>query len=237
MDKNSELVLMAQTGDKKACEQILEDNSGLIWCVVRRFANRGAEMEDLYQLGSIGMLKAVKNFNPDFGVKFSTYAVPMIMGEIKRFLRDDGIIKISRSVKELSVKINQLKQELTKAGSEEPSINELAEKLNVTSEEIIVALEASMEIESLNTVVYQGDNSEITLMDKIPQESRDNQLVENIDLKNALLQLEDRERKIIKLRYFQDKTQAQVAEIIGVSQVQISRIEKKVLGYMRKLVE
>lgn len=237
MDKNSELVLMAQTGDKKACEQILEDNSGLIWCVVRRFANRGAEMEDLYQLGSIGMLKAVKNFNPDFGVKFSTYAVPMIMGEIKRFLRDDGIIKISRSVKELSVKINQLKQELTKAGSEEPSINELAEKLNVTSEEIIVALEASMEIESLNTVVYQGDNSEITLMDKIPQENRDNQLVENIDLKNALLQLEDRERKIIKLRYFQDKTQAQVAEIIGVSQVQISRIEKKVLGYMRKLVE
>lgn len=237
MDKNSELVLMAQTGDKKACEQILEDNSGLIWCVVRRFANRGAEMEDLYQLGSIGMLKAVKNFNPDFGVKFSTYAVPMIMGEIKRFLRDDGIIKISRSVKELSVKINQLKQELTKAGSEEPSINELAEKLNVTSEEIIVALEAGMEIESLNTVVYQGDNSEITLMDKIPQESRDNQLVENIDLKNALLQLEDRERKIIKLRYFQDKTQAQVAEIIGVSQVQISRIEKKVLGYMRKLVE
>lgn len=237
MDKNSELVLMAQAGDKKACEQILEDNSGLIWCIVRRFVNRGAEMEDLYQLGSIGMLKAVNNFNPDFGVKFSTYAVPMIMGEIKRFLRDDGIIKISRSVKELSVKINQLKQELSKAGSREPSINELAEKLNVTSEEIIVALEAGMEIESLNTVVYQGDNSEITLMDKIPQESRDNQLVENIDLKNALLQLEDRERKIIKLRYFQDKTQAQVAEIIGVSQVQISRIEKKVLGYMRKLVE
>lgn len=237
MDKNSELVLKAQSGDKNACEEIIRDNSGLIWSVVKRFINRGVESEDLYQLGAMGMIKAINNFDTGFGVKFSTYAVPMIMGEIKRFLRDDGIIKVSRTVKELSVKVKQLQREMTKTNGVEPSICQMAEELNVSVEEINFALESSMEIESLNSVVYQGDNSEITLMDKIPMDNPDNQLVENMDLKNALAQLDDREQKIIRLRYFQDKTQAQVARVIGVSQVQVSRIEKKVLGIMRNLVE
>lgn len=236
MDKNTELVLKAQAGDKEASERLIEENSGLIRSVVKRFLNRGVDAEDLFQLGSIGMLKAVKRFDLSFKVKFSTYAVPMIIGEIKRYLRDDGIIKISRPIRELAIKIRHIQQDFIKAVGQEPSVNELAEKLQVSKEEIIIALDAGQEIESLNSIIFQGDSSEITLMEKIPQQATDNKWVENIDLKNALSKLNERERKIIYMRYFLDKTQSEVAREIGVSQVQISRIEKKVLLCMREMI-
>lgn len=236
LDRNFQLVLRIQKGDKNAAEELIKENSGLIWSVVRKFADRGAEQEDLFQIGAMGMLKAVKRFDFGYDVKFSTYAVPMIMGEIKRFLRDDGIIKISRPVKELSVRIKQLQKQILSQGGETLTVKELSEKLDASAEDVVMVLEASREVESLNSVVYRGENSDITLMEKIPGEDKSENIVEKIDLSNAMKKLTPREKKIIFMRYFQDKTQSEVAAAIGVSQVQISRIEKRVLENMRKYI-
>lgn len=230
-----ELIKLAQNGDKNATEMIIEQNTGLIWSVVRRFLNRGYDADDLYQIGSIGLLKCIKKFDINFDVKFSTYAVPMIMGEIKRFLRDDGLIKVSRPLKEIATKAKYMRDVLTKQNDEEPTISELAIAIDVSLEDLIVALDADKEIESLYSTVYQSDGKSVYLIDKLELKS-DNQekIVDNIVLKDIIENLEPRERDIITLRYFEDKTQSQVAKIIGVSQVQVSRIEKKVLAKIRE---
>ncbi len=230
-----ELIKLAQNGDEKAVEIIIEENSGLIWSVVRRFLNRGYDAEDLYQIGSIGLLKCIKKFDTNYEVKFSTYAVPMIMGEIKRFLRDDGLIKISRPLKEIATKAKYMRDVLTKKNDEEPTINELAIAIDVSVEDLVLALDADREVESLYSTVYQNDGKSVYLIDKLElkNDSQEN-IVDNIVLKDIIENLEPREREIINLRYFEDKTQSQVAKIIGVSQVQVSRIEKKVLAKIRE---
>lgn len=239
MDKDIlDLIKLAQNGDKNALETIVEKNSGLIWSVARRFLNRGYDAEDLYQIGSIGLIKCVKKFDTNFDVKFSTYAVPMIMGEIKRFLRDDGMIKISRTLKEIATKAKYIKDTILKEKNEEPTINEIAVALEIDVEQLVLALDADREVESLYSTVYQNDGKAVYLMDKIEMKvDTSEKLVENIVLNQILEKLEEREREIIKLRYFEDKTQSQVAKIIGVSQVQISRIEKKVLAKIRNDLE
>ncbi len=230
-----ELIKLAQQGDNKAIENIIQKNSGLIWSIVKRFLNRGYDAEDLYQIGSIGLLKCIKKFDISYDVKFSTYAVPMIMGEIKRFLRDDGLIKVSRPLKEIAVKAKYMRDVLTKENDEEPTINELAIAIDVSIEDLVLALDADREVESLYSTVYQNDGKNIYLIDKLDIKN-DNQenLVDIIVLKDIIKTLDEREKQIITLRYFEDKTQSQVAKIIGVSQVQVSRIEKKVLSKIRE---
>ncbi len=229
------LIKLAQNGDEKAIETIIETNSGLIWSVVKRFLNRGYEADDLFQIGSIGLLKCIKKFDINYEVKFSTYAVPMIMGEIKRFLRDDGLIKVSRPLKEIATKAKYMRDVLTKKNNEEPTINELAIAIDVSIEDLVLALDADREVESLYSTVYQNDGKSVYLIDKLElkNDNQDN-IVDNIVLKDIIDNLEPREKQIITLRYFEDKTQSQVAKLIGVSQVQVSRIEKKVLTKIRE---
>lgn len=211
-----ELIKLAQQGDNKAIENIIQKNSGLIWSIVKRFLNRGYDAEDLYQIGSIGLLKCIKKFDISYDVKFSTYAVPMIMGEIKRFLRDDGLIKVSRPLKEIAVKAKYMRDVLTKENDEEPTINELAIAIDVSIEDLVLALDADREVESLYSTVYQNDGKNIYLIDKLDIKN-DNQenLVDIIVLKDIIKTLDEREKQIITLRYFEDKTQSQVAKIIG----------------------
>jgi RNA polymerase sporulation-specific sigma factor len=227
-----------QSSDEKtrseAKEQIVKENTGLVWSVVKRFANRGYEAEDLFQIGSIGLLKCIAKFDLSYKVKFSTYAVPMIIGEIKRFLRDDGMIKVSRPIKETAAKARYMQDAMTKREGRTPTMSELAEAIGVNVEALVVALEASMDVESLYTPVTQPDGSELYLIDKLSENGdEEHSLVDNIALKQLIGKLKPKERQIIMLRYFQDKTQTEIAKEIGVSQVQVSRIEKKVLQSMR----
>lgn len=236
MDSTLALIKKAHQGDKKARDTIFEENVGLIWSIVRRFANRGVDLEDLFQIGSIGLLKAVDNFNMDFQVKFSTYAVPMIAGEIKRFLRDDGIIKVSRSMREISCKSYYAREALEKQLGREPTAEEIAGELGIPKEDLVMAMEASGEIESLQKTIYQGDNTQISLMDKIPQqENTQDRLLNKMLLEELLRYLEPRERQLIYMRYFQELTQTQIAREMDTSQVQVSRMEKKILEKMRKI--
>lgn len=234
MDNTLELIRRAQNGDNAATEQLIKENSGLIWSVVKRFLNRGYEADDLYQIGSIGLLKCIKKFNMEYEVRFSTYAVPMIMGEIKRFIRDDGMIKVSRPLKELAQKAKYMQETLTHATGRPPTINELADSLKTNVEELVMAMEAGFEVESLYQTVNQNDSGEVYLIDKLDQnESSDSNMVDSIALKQIINSLKDKERQVIIMRYFQDKTQTEVARSIGVSQVQVSRIEKKVLKFLK----
>lgn len=234
MDQTIALIKQAHLGDKSAREQVINDNVGLIWCVVKRFAGRGTELEDLFQIGSIGLLKAVDKFDFTFEVKFSTYAVPMISGEIKRFLRDDGMIKVSRSLKELSAKAYMKREEcITKNGCE-PSVELLATLLEVDKEELVLALESSSEVESLYKPIYQKDGDEICLLDKLEKsEEQEDKIINKIMLTEMLEQLKEEEKQLIHLRYFMNMTQSEVGRILGISQVQVSRLEKKILKTMR----
>ncbi len=230
MEKTIELIKLSQNGDKSAKQQLIEENLGLVWSVVKRFANKGHEMDDLFQIGSIGLLKCIDKFDFNYDVKFSTYAVPMIMGEIKRFLRDDGLIKVSRSLKEVSTKARYMQNALTQKTGKVPTIDELAAALETDVEDLVMAMESGMEVESLYQTVHQGDGSPIYLIDKLDQcQGEDENMVDTIALKQIINQLNPKERQVIILRYFKDKTQTEVAKEIGVSQVQVSRIEKKVL--------
>lgn len=236
MDNILDLVKLAQNGDKKATEDIIKGNSGLVWSVVKRFLNRGYDADDLFQVGAIGLLKCIKKFDLSYDVKFSTYAVPMIMGEIKRFLRDDGMIKVSRPLKEIATKAKYMKDVLTKKNNEEPTIDELAIAIDVSLDDLVLALDADKDVESLYSTVYQGDGKSVYLIDKLELKNSSKEqekIVENIVLNEIISTLSEREQEIIRLRYFEDKTQSQVAKEIGVSQVQISRIEKKVLLKIR----
>ena len=233
MDKTLELIKLAQSGDKEATERIVRENSGLVWSVVKRFSGRGYEAEDLFQIGSIGLLKCIQKFDMQYDVKFSTYAVPMIMGEIKRFIRDDGIIKISRPLKELAIKAKYAQESFTGKNGRQPTISELADEVGANIEDLVVAMEAGLEVESLYSTIHQGDGNPIYLIDKLDQNDDGANMVDSIAIKQIISKLKPNERQIIMLRYFQDKTQMEIAKEIGVSQVQVSRIERRVLQAIR----
>lgn len=237
MDHTIVLIQKSHEGDKEARARLVEENTGLVWCVVKRFYNRGVEMEDLFQIGTIGLLKAIDKFDLNYDVKFSTYAVPMITGEIKRFLRDDGMIKVSRSLKELSYKAYLCREKLQERFGREPSVTELAGELGVEPEELMAALDASSEVESLHKPIYQSDGQEISLMDRLPWRAEpEEEILDHLLLKELLGGLEKEERQLIYLRYFADRTQAQAGKELGISQVQVSRLEKKILKSMREQI-
>ena len=236
--ENIALIELAHKGDKEARDRLVQENMGLIWSIVRRFGNRGYEQEDLFQIGCIGLIKAIDKFDNAFEVKFSTYAVPLIMGEIKRFMRDDGMIKVSRSVKENSWKIRRTSLEMAQSLGREPTIEEISRKMEIPVQDIVVAMESLTEVESIYRSVYQSDGSEVYLIDKISNEKAGEEQTEKI-LNNVLLEqvisgLDDNEKNLLNLRYFQNKTQTEVAKRLGISQVQVSRLEKKLLCKMRK---
>ena len=232
-DTNEEYIKEAINGSNEAMENIINNNQGLVWNIVARFSGRGYEKEELYQIGAIGLIKAVKRFDFSFGVKFSTYAVPYIMGEIKRFIRDDGPIKISRSIKELNSKINELQNKNLKEAGQELSVKEVARKLNVSKEEVAVAIESARPLESINEEAYNEENGESKISKISNKEDDVNKLINRLTINRLIQELDEREKKIIILRYFREKTQTEVANLLGISQVQVSRIEKKILNSMR----
>lgn len=223
------LIEKAKENDEFAKEKLIEENSPLIKSVVKRYLNKGIEYDDLYQLGSLGFLKAINNFDKSFNVKFSTYAVPMIAGEIKRYMRDTGVMKVSRSVKTLAFKINKFIDNYSAEYDKSPTIDEIAVAMNVDSQEVVYAMESGRQILSLNVDVSDGDGKQLTLEEKIPDDNNYDNVVDNIVLYKAIGKLSERERKIIMLRYFRDKTQKEVADVLGVSQVQVSRLENKII--------
>ncbi len=230
-----ELIERSKQGDKAARDMVVSMNIGLVWSIVRRFAGRGHELEDLFQIGSIGLIKAIDKFDTSFDVKFSTYAVPMITGEIKRFLRDDGMIKVSRSLKEIAGKVRITKEILGNRLGREPTIEEVSEELGIPTEDIIMALESNAEVESLYKTIYQGDGNAIYLIDKLEQSKDENEsVIDHIALQEIIDSLSDKEKSLIELRYFKDRTQTDIAKELGISQVQVSRLEKKILKVMRE---
>ena len=222
------LIALSQAGDTTARDTLVGCNIRLVWSVVQRFINRGYEPEDLFQIGCIGLLKSVDKFDLSYDVKFSTYAVPMIIGEIQRFLRDDGTVKVSRSMKELANKVRKVSDELSKTLGRLPVLSEIAEELGVSPEDIIVAQEANKPPTSIHETVFENDGDPITLMDQIADESED-RWFDKLALNEAIDTLNERERLIVYLRYFRDQTQSEVASRLGISQVQVSRLEKKIL--------
>lgn len=234
-DDNEELLKKAKLGDKKAMDKLIEMNLPLVSALSKKFLNRGYEYEDIFQIGCMGLVKAVKNFDASFEVKFSTYAVPMILGEVRRFLRDDGMIKVSRNIKSLARKVYYSKEELTKKLNREPTIDELSEYSKIDKEELLVAIEANSSLQYLYDTIHQDDGAPVLLIDKLSEKGTDSEeMTDKIALKEALRSLDNKGRQIIMLRYFKDKTQVQVAKMLGISQVQVSRIEKKVLKIMRE---
>ncbi len=236
-EKNEAMLKGASLGNSKALEKMIELNNGLIWSIAKRFTGRGYELEDLYQIGCIGMIKSIKKFDFKFGVKFSTYAVPYILGEIKKFLRDDGIIKISRSIKELGIKIKEIEKEYVLKKGESISVKKLSDLLKVPEVDIVSAIEASKQVGSINEEVYE--DGKFTKIDKIVS-NRDEQgkIIDKIVLNEMVNSLKERDKKIIVLRFYKEKTQTQVAKILGISQVQVSRIEKRILKDLKnKLIK
>ncbi len=234
-EETMELIKEAQNGSMEAKDILVSNNLGLIRSVLKGFMNRGYEVDDLFQIGSIGLLKAIDKFDASFDVRFSTYAVPMIIGEIKRFLRDDGLVKVSRSLKQTAAKAKGAEERLYIQLGREPTIQEISDEIRIDKEDIVMALEASYHPEYLYDVVHQNDGSPLFLIDKISDEAEDaRDIVDNIVLKDMLAQLKPRDRQVIILRFFKDKTQTEVAEQLGISQVQVSRIEKKIIEEMRK---
>ena len=227
------LLEAARQGDNDACARMIEENSGLIWSIVRRYYGRGADPEDLYQLGCMGFLKAVRGFDPAFGCQFSTYAVPKIAGEIRRFLRDDGAVKVSRGLKERAGSIRAARDRLQAVLGREPTLSELADETGLEPEEIAAAEEANAPVASLQMETGDG----FTLESVLGTEGMEEGIVEREALRAAVSSLPDRERQVIVLRYFRGLTQDKTARIMGVSQVQISRVEKKAMAYLRRRLE
>ena len=235
MDHTMELIQTAHAGDKQARDQLVEENMGLIWSVVRRFLGRGYEPEDLFQIGSIGLMKAIDGFDTSFEVRFSTYAIPKITGEIKRFIRDDGMIKVSRTLKENGWKAAQASEHLKQQLGRDATLEEIAAETGITVEDLAMAMEANIEIDSIYKTVDQGDGKEIYLVDKLEDSGREReQLLDSMVLKQLLEELPPEDAAIIRMRYFGEKTQTEVAKRLGISQVQVSRREKKILQKMRK---
>lgn len=228
-----QLVEKAQQGDQEAKSVLIEENSPLIKSVIKRFKDKGVEYDDLYQLGCIGFLKAIKNFKPEFGVKFSTYVVPMVIGEIKRFMRDDGSIKVSRALKSLNLQINRYMEEFSKENQRPPTIEELAKYFNVEQQEIILAMDSAKMPLSLYTPI-EDDSESLSLIDRLESQVDENsKMIDNIALTEIVKKLDYRDRKIILLRYYFDKTQSEIAKELNISQVQVSRLENKILLNLR----
>lgn len=227
------LIRQAQHGDEAAYEKLITDNSGLIWSIVRRFAGRGVDMEDLYQLGSMGLLKAIQGFDCNYGTRFSTYAVPKISGEIRRFLRDDGTVKVSRTMKSLAVKVNAAREQISLKTGREPTISELAELLDVSPEEIAASETALLPTDSLQREI--GEDG-ATLEHLIGDNGIEDQILESVTLRDAIEKLEEKERKVILLRYFRSQTQQQCSAALGVSQVQVSRLERRAIDHIRAML-
>lgn len=233
MSRLEDLIRRRQAGDKDAADLLVAENAGLIWSVAKRFLGRGADAEDLYQLGCLGFLKAVDGFDLEFGTQFSTYAVPKISGEIRRFLRDDGAIKVSRSLKERSATIRQIRARLSSALGREPTLRELSDHTGYTPEEIAAAEAAVMEVESIHR---ECGEEGFTLENILTDTESEERLIEKIALRQAISELPEREKTVIQLRYFHGLTQDRVARVMGVSQVQVSRIEKKAIGILREKI-
>lgn len=238
MDKKSsqyELILKAQGGSEEAKEALFENNIGLVKSTVKKFLHRGYEAEDLFQVGAIGLIKAIEKFDLSFDVKFSTYAVPMIMGEIKRYIRDDGIIKVSRSVKELAFRAAAAREALLSQKGEEPKISEIAEQVGACAEEVAAAIEAVARPESIYAAQDNGSREGLSVIDRLEcKENEEERVINRLLISSALKDFSKREQRIIILRYFGRKTQTQIAKDLGISQVQVSRIEKKVLAAMKE---
>lgn len=233
MRDNTALIERVREGDKQAENRMVEENMGLVYSIVRRFLNRGYDAEDLTQIGAIGLIKAVKKFNPEFNVQFSTYAVPMITGEIKRFLRDDGAVKISRTLKENAMKGWRCEELLRRKLNRQPTINEISQECGIDAESLIEAFEAATPPESIYESIYDNGDKEIHLLDTLGGEEIEDGVINKVMIDGILNRLTEREKEIILLRYFRGKTQSEIAKIIGVSQVQISRIEKKAIERIR----
>lgn len=233
MSRTEELIRLAKQGDREASEQLVTENSGLIWSVARRFIGRGVETEDLYQLGCLGFLKAVEGFDPEFGTQFSTYAVPKISGEIRRFLRDDGTVKVSRSLKEQAASIKSVRNKLTTLLGREPTIQELSDQTGLTPEDIAIAETATAATESIQQETGEDGFCLENILTDTESEER---MVEKIALRQAVEKLPERERLVIQLRYYHSLTQQRVAKVMNVSQVQVSRIEKKALEKIREFM-
>ena len=256
MEETAVLIERSQAGDKEARETLIEENLGLVRHIVKRFAGRGYDMEDLFQIGCIGLMKAIDKFDLKYEVRFSTYAVPMIQGEIKRFLRDDGMVKVSRTLKENGWKVKQAAERLLQQLGREASLQELSEATGLDVEDIVLALDANVEVESIYKSVYQSDGNEIYLVDQvvggssmnytgvgrtipngsIHEDTEKEQILNHMLLEQLLGKLDDRELELIRMRYFQDKTQVEVAKYMGISQVQVSRMEKRILLQLREEV-
>ncbi|HLS23434.1 MAG TPA: RNA polymerase sporulation sigma factor SigF [Pseudogracilibacillus sp.] len=229
------LIAESQAGNKEARNYLVERNVRLVWSVVQRFMNRGYDPDDLFQIGSIGLIKAIDKFDLSYEVRFSTYAVPMIIGEIQRFIRDDGTIKVSRTLKELGHKVRRKKEELTKQLKRSPTISEVAASLDVTPEEVVQAQEAIRYPHSIHETVYENGGEPITLLDQIAEE--DIGWFDRLLLEEAINRLTEREQLIVYLRYFKDQTQTEVAKRLNISQVQVSRLEKKILQQMKEQMQ
>lgn len=239
MDRDSaaeqiRLIRQAQSGDERACERLIAENSGLIWSIVRRFTGRGVEIDDLYQLGSLGFLKAIRGFDCEYGTRFSTYAVPKISGEIRRFLRDDGTVKVSRTIKSLAIKINAAREQLAMKTGREPTLSELAVLVDASPEEIAASENALMPTDSLQREI--GEDG-ATLEHLVGDHGIEEKILESVTLRDAIAQLDIKERKVILLRYFRGQTQQKCAACMGISQVQVSRLERRAIEHMRTLLE
>lgn len=229
-----ELIKMARSGDKSARDQVIQNNMGLVYSIVSRYAGRGYDQEELIQIGAIGLIKAVDKFDLTFEVKFSTYAVPLISGEIKRFLRDDGMVKVSRSIKENGWKIKRAADQLSQELNREPSIAELAAATEIPAEDIVIALEANSEVESIHKPICFSDGKEVLLEEKLQEKSNWNEhLLNRMVVEQLMVLLDAREKELIRMRYYENRPQREVAECMGISQVQVSRLEKKILHRMR----
>jgi len=227
-------VIEAQTGNQDAMQRLIDRNKGLIWSIVKRFQDRGYEIEDLYQVAVMGFIKCIKRFDSSFEVQLTTYAVPYILGEVKRYLRDDGPVKISRSIKELAMRALEAQKEYSKKTGKEMKIEELAETLNTTKEELTLAMDVFRPVESIYQPAYEGDEEGICLLDRMESGTNQEEVITNsICIQEALKNLKDQEKQIIVLRYYKGKTQTEVAKILGITQVQVSRIEKKSLERMK----
>ena len=233
MDQTRVWIRRAKEGSQEAKEKLILENTGLVWNVVKGFHGRGYDKEELFQIGCIGLIKSIERFDLNYDVKFSTYAVPLITGEIRRFFRDDGMIKVSRKWKEDGYKVYQSVQKLTQELGREPDLKEVSEHSGISVEDIVMAMDANAEVESLNRI-YQSDGKEVAVMDRIPSdENMEEKILEDIALKQAMGELTHKEQKLIQMRYFQNKTQMEVSREFGVSQVQVSRMEKKILLKLR----
>lgn len=227
-----QLIAQSQAGDSEARKRMIEGNTRLVWSIVQRFASRGVELDDLFQIGCIGLMKSIDKFDLSYEVKFSTYAVPMIIGEIQRFLRDDGMVKVSRSIRELNFKIRHATDDYLKTHEKPPSVTELADILGVSADDILLAADAMRDPASLHEQLFEHDGDSVTLMDQM-RDDKSELPFDYVPLKEVLKKLEKREQAIIYFRYFLDLTQTEIAERLGISQVQVSRLEKKILAQLK----